>query len=264
MSAVYTHGHHASVLRSHTWRTASNSAAYLLPHLTGDERLLDLGCGPGTITADLAGRVGSVVAVDADEGVVSAARAACAEVPNVVVQVADAHALPFPDGAFDVVHAHQVLQHLGDPVAALREMRRVTRVGGIVAARDADYEVFAWYPASSILDRWLSLVRSVHRGNGGDPDAGRKLLAWARGAGFTDITATGSTWVYADEESRDWWGGMWADRIVESAVARQAVESGLASRSELVEMAAAWREWAASPDGWFMVPHGEVIARVSA
>ena len=52
--AQYTHGHHESVLRSHRWRTAENSAAYLLPHLGPARTLLDVGCGPGTITADLA------------------------------------------------------------------------------------------------------------------------------------------------------------------------------------------------------------------
>src|SRR5690348_13442980 len=55
--ATYTHGHHESVLRSHRWRTAENSAAYLLPHLSSGATVLDIGCGPGTITADLAALV---------------------------------------------------------------------------------------------------------------------------------------------------------------------------------------------------------------
>lgn len=54
MSDTYTHGHHGSVLRSHSWRTAENSAAHLLPHLERGQRLLDVGCGPGSITVDLA------------------------------------------------------------------------------------------------------------------------------------------------------------------------------------------------------------------
>ena len=50
----YTHGHHESVLRSHNWRTIANSAAYLAPQLVGGSRVLDVGCGPGTITAEMA------------------------------------------------------------------------------------------------------------------------------------------------------------------------------------------------------------------
>ena len=86
------------------------------------------------------------------------------------------HALDFPDDTFDVVHAHQVLQHVGDPVAALREMRRVTRPGGVVAVRDSDYAAFTWFPQLPELDEWLDLYQRVARGNGGEPDAGRRLL----------------------------------------------------------------------------------------
>nr|BFF14555.1 hypothetical protein GCM10025699_58580 [Microbacterium flavescens] len=131
--ARYTHGHHESVLRSHTWRTVDNSAAYLVPHLTPGVGVLDVGSGPGTITIDIAARVspGLVVGIDAAAGVVEQATALAAETgtTNVRFETADLFALPFDDDRFDVVHAHQVLQHVGDPVAALREMRRVTRPG---------------------------------------------------------------------------------------------------------------------------------------
>ena len=80
--------------------------------------------------------------------------------------------LSFGDGTFDIVHAHQVLQHVDDPVAALREMRRVCRPGGIVAARDADYGAMTWHPADDRLDRWLETYRSVAVANGGQPEAG--------------------------------------------------------------------------------------------
>ena len=72
-SDTYLHGHHDSVLRSHRWRTAENSAGYLLPRLRPDARVLDVGCGPGTITADPAGLVpdGEVTGIDAAEGVLA-------------------------------------------------------------------------------------------------------------------------------------------------------------------------------------------------
>jgi SAM-dependent methyltransferase len=263
MAAVYTHGHHESVLRSHRWRTAENSAGYLLPHLTSGARLLDVGCGPGTITADLAGAVAQVTALEVTADALDLARAEIARraVTNVEFAVGDVHALDFPDDTFDVVHAHQVLQHLGDPVAALREMRRVTRPGGIVAVRDSDYAGFTWWPELPELDEWLDLYERVARGNGGEPDAGRRLLAWAHAAGFTDVTPSASTWCFATPEDRDWWGGMWADRVRQSDMARTALERNEATEDDLQRLSAGWRQWAADPDGWIALLHSELICR---
>src|SRR5690606_10744500 len=94
------------------------------------------------------------------------------------------------------------------------------------------------------LDEWLRLYREAARVNGGEPDAGRRLLSWARAAGFEEVTASASTWCYATPEEREWWGGMWADRILESALARQLVDSGAASQADLRRISAAWRRWA--------------------
>src|SRR5690349_10662611 len=134
--ATYTHGHHESVLRSHRWRTAENSAAYLLPHLSSGATVLDIGCGPGTITADFATLVtpAKVTALEQTDAALDLARAEITRrgLVNVEFVTGDVHALSFADDTFDVVHAHQVLQHVGDPVTALREMRRVTKPGGII------------------------------------------------------------------------------------------------------------------------------------
>ncbi|WP_031171226.1 class I SAM-dependent methyltransferase [Streptosporangium roseum] len=264
--AVYTHGHHESVLRSHRWRTAENSAAYLLPHLRPGMSLLDVGCGPGTITVDLAERiapgVATAVEVTAEALALAHAEAERRGRSTIEFAVADAHALEFPDDTFDVVHAHQVLQHVGDPVQALREMRRVCRPGGIVAVRDSDYAAFAWFPELPELDEWMDLYQRVARANGGEPDAGRRLLSWAREAGFSDITATSSTWCFATPEDRAWWGGMWAERILRSDMARQALASGVATGDDLRRISDGWRAWTAERDGWLSLLHGELICRV--
>ena len=259
----YTHGHAEAVLRSHRWRTAANSAAYVLPHLHDGQRLLDVGSGPGTITADLARLVREVVALEVTAEAAALTRAELERqgIGNAVVIVGDVHALDLADGEFDVVHAHQVLQHVADPVGALREMVRVTRPGGVVAARDSDYGHFSWHPASPGLDRWRELYVAAARANGGEPDAGRMLLAWAHAAGASDVVAGSSTWCFADPEDRAWWGGLWADRITTTALARQLVDEGRASADELAAVAGAWRRWAADPDGWFSVLHGEVLIR---
>ena len=265
-TARYTHGHSAAVLSAHSRRRAADSAAYLLAHLSAGMDLLDVGCGPASITADLAERVapGRVVALDAASDALRAARATLSErglSEQVELTCGDVMALPFEDASFDVVHAHQVLQHLADPVGALAEMRRLTRPGGIVAVRDAVYSAMTWFPEPAGMEQWRSVYMATARANGGEPDAGSRLLSWARAAGFTDVTASASTWCYATPADRTWQSQTWAQRCLTSFGPR-AVELGLADRADLEAMAQGWRQWGASEDAWFVVVHGEVLARV--
>ncbi len=261
----YTHGHHDSVLRSHRWRTAENSAGFLLDHLAPGQSLLDVGCGPGSITADLASWVepGAVVGIDRAAMVVAEAEAAYppAAHPNLRFIRGDVYGLEFDDGYFDVVYAHQILQHLTEPVAALREMRRVLRTGGLLAVRDADYGAFTWFPADPALDEWLDLYHRVTRANGAEADGGRHLPSWVRAAGFADLAVSSSNWTYATAEERAWWGGLWAERVTSSDFAGQAIDDGLASVAQLERFADAFRRWAVEPNGLFIVPSVEVLAR---
>lgn len=266
-SESYTHGHHESVLRSHRSRTAANSAAHLVPLLRAGMSVLDVGCGPGTVTVDLARLVGpgKVIGVDAATPILESARelAASSGVDNVSFEYANAYKLPFEDNTFDVVHAHQLLQHLSDPIAAITEMRRVAKPGGIVAARDADYGAMTWYPESPGLTEWNTLYHEVTAAYGYQADAGRRLLSWFQEAGFApdDLTASAGVWCYASPESRAWWGGLWAERCIASNFAVQAQESNLADDVALEELAHEWQRWAEQPDGWFSVLNGEILAR---
>lgn len=261
MSDRYTHGHHPAVLRSHTWRTAENSAGFLLSSLIPGRTLLDVGCGPGTISADLAARLapGLVTAIDRSSDVIDLARATHAAA-NLRFQVGDVYGLDFGDETFDVVYAHQVLQHLTRPVEALTEMRRVLRGGGLVALREADFGSFLWYPEDERMDRWLALYFEVTAVNGADPQAGRRLASWCQAAGFDELVVTSSNWTFHSESERAWWGGLWAERVRDSDFARQALEYELSTVDELASISDAFLAWSRHDDGLFIVPNVEVLA----
>jgi ubiquinone/menaquinone biosynthesis C-methylase UbiE len=226
--------------------------------------VLDIGCGPGNITADLARKVdhGSIVGLDIAEAVIELAIAEQSpRADNLSFQVGDVYQLEFPDASFDVVYAHQVLQHLARPVDALSELRRVLRPGGLLAVRDADYGAFVWFPADPVLDRWMTLYHDLTGRNGAQADGGRHLKSWARAAGFNDVVESSSNWTFQSDEERAWWGGLWADRVRESDFASQCVEYGLSDEKELADIADAFTRWSEHPDAVFLAVNGEVLAR---
>lgn len=260
--ATYSHGHHASVVGAHAARTVANSAAYLSPLVTAGMRILDVGCGPGSITIDLARRVGdrgTVVGIDASAEVVETARAAAARagVGNIEFRVGDAYD-PTPGERWDVVHAHQVLQHLGDPIAALRAWRAV---GDLVAARDVVYSATTIHPLSPELALWRDLVGRLQAANGGDGDAGAKLKAWARAAGFGSIETDVETWCFESASGRAFWGGQWVERALHSAFADGTQQHGLADASQRQAISDAWSVWSRDGDGWMAMIHGWILAR---
>jgi len=260
----YTHGHDPIVVDAHARRTAEEAAAFLLPHLEPGMRILDVGCGPGTITIGLARYVAptEVVGADRSRDVLARAREHVAESHTDSVRFVEAavYDLPFAEGTFDVVYAHQLLQHLAEPVDALVEMRRVLRPGGYVAVRDGDFGTMTHHPHSPLIDRWLCVYHAVARANGGEPDAGRRLLEWVTAAGFINPNPTTSSWIFADPEARGHWAALWAGRILVPHFADRAAELGVSTVDELEEIGRAFRRWAEDPVAWFSLIHGEVLA----
>ncbi|KAH7078888.1 S-adenosyl-L-methionine-dependent methyltransferase [Paraphoma chrysanthemicola] len=273
MSNKYLHGHHASVLRSHSWRTVENSCPHLLPYLNDPSlKILDVGCGPGTITVDLAARVpqGLVYAIDPSADVIEKARKHAAEkgVTNVRFETGDIFNWQSLDGVaaggFDIVHAHQVLQHLQDPLGAMKEMKRLVKPGGVLAVRDCNYHAMDWYPEHPGMNKWKALYIKVAEGLKAYPQMGKMLHAVALQAGFPreDIDASVGTWTFSTPEERAFWCGLWADRTVQSDYKQRALDSGFATEADLEEIAATWREMEQKEDGWFVVINGEVICHV--
>ena len=265
---VYVSDHAEAVLKSHRLRTAANSAGYLLGSILPNMQICDIGCGPGSITTDLATLVpnGQVIGVDVGQDVVEKARSMAAErsIKNVRFQVAHAHALDFPDHTFDVVHCHQVLQHLADPVSALREWRRVTKPGGIVACRESDFDSATHYPEIKAVSDFKDVYMKTARSRGGEPNGGRHLVAWARKSGIdrSCITATASVWCFSSPDERAYWSDMWADRLLTSSIAKNAMDGGFASQEDISRFVKGWREWGADENGWYSFTHGEILCRV--
>ncbi|KAG0367893.1 putative ubiE/COQ5 methyltransferase [Gamsiella multidivaricata] len=262
---VYSSDHTSAVLRTHGWRTAANSAAYLVPYLKPEMTILDVGCGPGSISVDIAKLVphGRVIGVEYTAEPLEQARAFAAKegVTNAEFRIGDIHALEFPDNTFDVVHAHQVLQHVADPVQALREMCRVTKPGGIVAARESATPT--WYPESAGLKAYWDLQTRIAQLKGGNPHPGSHIHVWAQQAGFerSQITCSAGTWCYSTPEERAYWGGTMKERTLSSAFATIALDKGLATQEELKDMAQGWQKWIEDDDGWYAILHGEIICR---
>ena len=172
-------------------RGAETNASFVLPRLASGTRLLDCGCGPGTITVGLARRVapGLVVAVDREpsQTELTRERATAEGIDNVEVLVADAASLPFPEGSFDTVFSHALIEHLSRPVEALTEMRRVLAPGGMVALAAPDFGGFLLAPPDPEVERAVAYYRRIRQAAGGDPLAGRRLGLHLAEAGFSGI-----------------------------------------------------------------------------
>lgn len=262
MPEKYTHGHAPATIRQHARRTAEEAAAFLLPELQPGMRLLDVGCGPGSITRGLAERLapGQVIGLDSSPDVVAVARQEAGP-ENLQYEVGSVYQLPFPDASFDVAYAHQVFQHLRHPGKALQEMLLVVRPGGLIAVRDVDWGTVSYWPMDPWIDRFIKVHQKTWSRNGGEPCMGRRLGALFHSAGLTEAQITASVWCYATPAETVEWSESYAERLLTSPMGERAVEYGYASRADLEAMAAAFRTWAVHPDAYWAFIHVAALAR---
>jgi SAM-dependent methyltransferase len=253
---TYTHGYGAAA-EPMTRRTAAQEARLLLPHLRPGLRLLDAGCGPGTTTVDLAAAVapGEVVGIDIEPAILERARVLAAErgVPNVRFEVASAYALPFPDASFDAAFARSLLEHLADPLAAVRELRRVLRPGGVVGLRDGDWGGRVQAPASPLVEEGLALYARLWARNGGNPNRGREHRALLRAAGFSRIEASATAEAQGTPQATRDMAARLARVFGGAAFVERIVELGWADQDQLAAIADACRAWGEHPDAFLAV-----------
>ncbi|TVY50829.1 putative methyltransferase C1B3.06c [Lachnellula cervina] len=253
-------------------RNAGNSSGYILPKLHSMKEqnpnlaLLDIGCGPGTISSTLAKIIpdGHVTGIDKSPDIIPRARDLAEEsgVKNIEFQQGDAYKLPFADGAFDITICHQMLTYLKAPWDALSEMIRVTKVGGIIAAREGDLTSECVWPELPGLVKFHKLAGDLIKGGGGTDKGGRQLLSWALKAGVKRemITVSHSTWSYSTPKEKQIWSVALIERVQGSQLRGLGLKLGLTT-GDLDEIVRHWTEWAERDDASIAMMHGEIIIR---
>jgi SAM-dependent methyltransferase len=172
---------------------------------------------------------------------------------NVRLERADIRDLPLENESFDAVLVHAVLEHLEDPVAAMREVRRVLKVGGVVGVRSPDYgNGVVLHPADPLLEQAVAL-HTRFKVAAGSARMGRALRAVLRDAGFADISGSASMEYYASPEQTRTIAHTWAQLLS----GRRFL--GVADPARLEAMASAWRAWGEHPDAFYATPWGEAV-----
>lgn len=278
MSHSYTQGHTASTLATHLLRTAEVDAGFLLPHIQPSSRILDVGCGPGTITTGFAKYAiqGTVIGVDFSEAVVQKAKSLAeeAKIPSsgpgsVSFQFGNVlKRLPFEDESFDIVYCCQVMGHFpppDQPLQALAEIRRVLKPGGIFANRDGIAQHF--YPSHLDLARLFGEnAMKVYMGPayGKHEPTGRQMMAFLRKSGFevdSDKVQVGGKFVpLTGREGREWLAKRTAGQLQKGEPFYQSwLDAGI-SADEIEETLQAVKKWAETEDAWFAQSTSEILA----
>ncbi|HZM83055.1 MAG TPA: methyltransferase domain-containing protein [Candidatus Limnocylindrales bacterium] len=228
---------------AHAQRTAQSQAAFLLPHLRPGMTLLDLGCGPGTITVGLAEAVapGLTVGVDLDPTLPEGTT-------GVSIVAADVHRLPFPDAGFDAIYASALLQHVPKPLAVLREARRVARPGAVIGVVDADWGAQLRYPENEKLQKADEVALGLRQGT--SPEVGRRLRSLLVEAGFSRCVGFARVACDASPEAVEALGEQTASTYEHPATLERAAAAGIATAGEMAEYARAWREWGRHPGAY--------------
>lgn len=237
----YVHGYEEWTRQWMSERTATRDLAFLLPHLRPGMDVIDCGCGPGSITVGLAEIVapGKVIGVDLETRQLETARAVASErgVANLRFDQASIYELPYPDATFDVAVAHYVIEHVSEPVRALREMCRVLRPGGIAAVKDPYYPAFTFRPALPAMLRYEELASRVRRHNGASDDYAADLRACLLEAGFERTeAAAGILTVAGRDPVTPFFRLIRENQLREPAFRDTVIEQGWATESELDEL----------------------------
>lgn len=262
---IYSQQSNPAFEKALTARSAARAAAFMLPHLRAGMRVLDLGCGPGSITVGLADLVapGEVIGIDAQHSLIEQARsrAAALGTTNVRFEAGDAYRLPCSDAAFDAAFANGTLMHLREPSRALAELRRVLRAQGFAAVRDPDLGAALLAPTTPRLERWFAVRIMVRRRNGGDPFLARRYRGLLLEAGFPRAEATASVESAGTPEEIHRHAAFLQAQL--RGLARTAIAERWIDEAEVESTAAELDAWSRRPDAFAATIWCEAIGWMS-
>jgi SAM-dependent methyltransferase len=246
-------------------RSAAVYTDFLVPHLTENTRLLDCGCGAGSITVGLAGLVQWLVGLDVSAADLKPAvsHLASKSIGNVRFVAGNGTELHFADGSFDMVLMHSVLETAVDTANLVLEASRVLVPGGLLAAASVEYGglVLAG-PHRQTLERFFAVrerlwsLDRIARSR-----AGRELRRLLHGCGFTDIDATAHYLSYGTTDAVRSFGEERAQDCEEPWFSSRSLMSGLFTEEELRTTQRAWQEWSLSPESFLAFAWCRVLGR---
>jgi ubiquinone/menaquinone biosynthesis C-methylase UbiE len=248
----YFAGYGQGAHRFMAWRGAEQ-VAFLTKHLRPGMSLLDCGCGPGSITVALAQMLapGEVVGIDIGEPQIERSRALAAErgVSNVRFQLGNVYELPFPDASFDAALANAVLEHVREPLRALKEMRRVLKPGGVVGVTDTDESTRITSPSTPLLEEMISLALRV-REVVGSPRYSTHLRSLLLQAGFARAEAYAVAASFGTPETLRRFAAAIPELLRQPWLVELVTKRGWADQAKLEAMIAEAQAWSQRPDAY--------------
>jgi SAM-dependent methyltransferase len=231
-------------------RSAADYAEFLLPHLAADSRVLDVGCGGGSISLGVAQVAGHVIGVDLDEADFVDARAYARQqgIDNLEFRAGSVYALDFPADQFDACLCHSMLEAINRPLDALQEIKRTLKPGGVLGVACVEYGgLILAGPHEALLRRFYTIRERLWQlDTTSDPYRGRALRGLLHRAGFEHVVATTKYFCHGTEAAVKSFGIGRAADCRDEWYAGAAQQYGLATGGDLDAMGQAWMEWSES------------------
>ncbi len=260
----YTMGFSEEFLESLRRYTAETNAGYLLPYLRPGLRVLDFGCGPGTISVGLARAVapGEMHGLDMEESQIELARsvARVGGQDNAIFHVGDVSHLDFEDNFFDVAHCHNLLMHVPDTLAVLTEVKRVLKPGGIIGCREMICRSSFTHPDFGVIRRAWDMFEDLLAADDGHPQMGKDLKTRLLEAGFSNVQAAASFDTYNAPRDIEFIFRLAGGWFLSPEITEAAIKYGAATEKLCKDIRVAYEKWREHPGAFLGVAYGEAVA----